>query len=660
MVRIKTVLNFLAYGIALLGFVPLFPYLETVPRMIFPAAFVSGIMADRKIFPIPAWISTVISILFFVFYAAQFTKDNVVGPAVNLLVILLSVRLFSDKTDRNYLQIFALSLFSFTSSSLFSLSPVFLIYLSLILVLIAVSLVMLTFYSTSSEPLVSPRGLTRIMSVALLMPVAALPLMLLLFIILPRTQVPLWNFLNIGGVKVTGLTEKVEPGSASAVSEVKNIALRADCEKLPKDRLYWRGIVLNTFEGNAWVRKKTPPGEEGAMLKGKTVRQTIYPEPGRAVYLVALNVPRGISGTRFTAEHDYTYTARGGGIGRIKYDVESVLSDTIETRKAIDRNFYLHVPERLSRRMVDLGKSIAGKGKDDEEKISLLESEFMARNLTYATANLPVGEFPLDEFLFEKRRGHCEFFASSFAVLLRLAGVPARLVGGFLGGEYNDLGGYYVVSDDMAHVWVEAYIQGKGWLMIDPSKWAVNFPGAVESGQRSFAQSLRMTIDAFSYYWNVAVIDYDLERQLRFINSANIGLRGLSLRAILKLAVYLAIFPCLAVIAIAMMKRREKSSREERILARFLRKVAKEYRIWISPETGLHELSATLNNPVATRFVAIYGRAVYHDRRLAPEEIRELTILISKMIGTKSRGHSGMDSGPGNMVRIQGNGIDKP
>ena len=390
-----------------------------------------------------------------------------------------------------------------------------------------------------------------------------------------------------------------------------------------------------------------PPGEEGGTVKGEIIRQTIYPEPGRMTYLVALNIPRTISGVRYSRENDYTFTAKGGGTGRIKYEAVSVAGDAIETNKGIDRNFYLKVPEKLSQRMIDLGKGIAGKGKSDAEIISLLEGEFTARKLTYATTNLPVGEFPLDEFLFEKRRGHCEFFASSFATLLRLAGVPARLVGGYLGGEYNDLGGYYVVTDDMAHVWVEAYVSGKGWVMIDPSRWAVNFPGAREPGQRSFVQRLGMTVDAFSYYWNLAVINYDLERQLKLINSANIGVKGLSLHAFLKMALYLAVFPFVAVIAVTAARKWGKSSREERILTRFLRKVRRAYRIHVSPETGLHELAATLDNPLVFRFVALYGSAVYHDRKLEPEEMRELAMLIRNLKGPKSINPSGFDSGPG-------------
>lgn len=628
MVKIKSVLNLLTYCIAIIGFVPLFPYLEHIPRILFPLALASGVVLDRKNVRINTWIPTVISLVFFVFYAAQFTRVNLVVPAVNLLVILLSVRLFSEKAPRNHLQIFALSLFSLTSSSLFSLSPIFLVYLFLMFALIAVSLVILTFCSNSSQPLVSRTGLRKILSVALIMPVAALPLMVFLFIILPRTQFPLWQFLSLGSGKETGFSEKVEPGSASAVGEVKNVAFRASCERLPIHRLYWRGIVLNSFEGNAWVRKEMPHGEEGATIRGQTIRQTIYPEPGRTIYLSTLNIPRAVTGIRYSRDSDFVYRATTGGFGRIKYDVVSVDSDMIEPRKMIDRNFYLNLPGKLSGRLVGVGKEIAAKGKNDGDKVSLLENFFQSRKLKYATTGLPVGENSLEEFLLDKGRGHCEFFASSAALLLRLSGVPARLVGGYYGGEYNDIGGYYVVTEEMAHVWVEAYVTGKGWVTIDPSRWAVNFAGARENSARSYLQRMELMIDAFSYYWNVAIINYDLERQLRLISSANIGLKKFSPRIGMILVLCLAAFASLVATAVFVSKKWGKHSREERVLMRFLRTVKKRYRIQLTPGMGLLELSASIDDAAARRFVALYTGKIYRDRRLEPEEIRELNRLI--------------------------------
>ena len=637
MINSKRVLDLLAYGIALIGFVPLFPYLDPLSRLFFPAALVFGFLADRKTFRTAAWISTATSLIFFAYYGVSVSRDNLVGPVVNLLVILLSVRLFSEKTARNYLQIFAISLLAFAGSSLFTVSPLFLVYLFLMLLLIAVSLVLLTYYSNSSDPYVSRRGLKKILSTALIMPIASLPLLLVFFFILPRTQFPLWNFLAVSGAAVTGMSDTVVPGSSPVVGEAKNVAFRANCERLPKEQTYWRGIVLNAIENNAWVRRPIPPGEEGGVTKGRTIRQTIYPEPGRTSYLVALNIPRGISGIRSSGDRDFTFTARGGGSGRIKYDAQSVLSDTIVANRGIDRRFYLTVPERQPGRLVDLGESIARRGKSDEEKLTLLESEFLSARLAYATTGLPVGASALESFLFEKKRGHCELFASSFALLLRLAGVPSRLVGGYLGGEYNDLGGYYVVTDSMAHVWVEAYIQGKGWVTIDPSRLAADFPGAREPGKRSLASRLGMALDAFSYYWNVSVINYDLERQFRLIRDSGIAVKALNLKRLAVLTLYCGGVLLTVLAAGYAVKRWRTGTAEEKLLKRFTKKIAREYGIMIVPETGLHDLSGKLADPLVTRFVALYGSAVYHDRRLGPDELRELDSILRDIKGSGRR-----------------------
>ncbi len=311
MIRIKTILNLLTYIVALLGFMPLFPYLEPLPRFVMGACIAAGIMIDWKERSVNPRIPTIVSLLFFIFYVARFTREDLVGPAVNLLAVLLAIRLCSEKSPRNYLQIYALSLFSLAGSSLFNLSALFLVYFLLMLTLIAVSLVILTFSSSSSSKAVSRAGMKKIIATALVMPVASLPLLLFFFFILPRAQYPLWDFLNPKKGKVVGLGEKVDPGGASAVGETRKVAFRVSCAKLPKSFLYWRGIVLNSFEGEGWIRREPPGTEQELAGKGEFVRQTVFPEPGQSAYLPALNIPRMISGMRFSQSFDCIYTRRG-------------------------------------------------------------------------------------------------------------------------------------------------------------------------------------------------------------------------------------------------------------------------------------------------------------------------------------------------------------
>jgi protein-glutamine gamma-glutamyltransferase len=631
MVRISTVLNVLTWGIALLGYAPLSPYLEAVPRLLLPAALIGGLLADRAGYRLRGALPTVVSILFFSYYGVQFRGDNVVGPAVNLLAVLLAVRLVSEKNVRHYLQIYALSLFSLAGSSLFTLHASFLFYLVSLLVLIAAALVILTFHASDETLAVSRRGLKTVLSVALLMPAAAIPLMFIFFLILPRTQYPLWNFLNVGGSQVGGFSEKVQPGAASSVGELKTAAFRVSCAKLAKEQLYWRGIVLNSFAGNAWVRGNLPADEAGFPAAAGSVRQTVYPEPGKSGYLFALNVPRSISGIRASLAPDLVVKVGGAGSNRVKYEAVSVLSGIVRTRKEIDREFYLQLPRPVSPRLLAVGREIGARGRSDAEKVELLKDFYQSGKIAYATSDLPVSSDPLDEFLFRKKRGNCEFFASSFAILLRTAGVPSRLVGGYYGGEYNEVGGYYLITEDLAHVWVEIYLSGKGWVMFDPSTLSTNFQRVKDGSHADLAIRLKMYLDAASYYWNMAVINYDLEKQLQIVNRAGNQLKRASFAfhpgKIVLWGGLLLVFPA----AVILLIRGRNTTREERILKEFLRLLQRKYPAEVTPATGLLELAKRTNEPLAGKFAAIYGEAVYRDRKLTGEECRALHEVLREI-----------------------------
>jgi hypothetical protein len=278
--------------------------------------------------------------------------------------------------------------------------------------------------------------------------------------------------------------------------------------------------------------------------------------------------------------------------------------------------------------MTAVARDVAQQGETDEERVALLKQFFLSRRISYATSDLPVSADPLDEFLFLKRRGNCEFFASSFAVLLRSTGVPARLVGGYYGGEYNDLGGYYLITEEMAHVWVEAYIAGKGWVMVDPSILSANFQGVRGDGEVGLAFRLRMYLDSCNYYWNMAIINYDLEKQFQLVNKVNSQLKRISLsvhpgKILLRTEVLL-----LLLILLIVATRTRRLSREARILRKFLRMVKRKYSFTILPSTGLHELATLAGDPLIDKFVAVYGRAVYHDRKLSGEEYKYLREIL--------------------------------
>lgn len=629
MVPVSSLITVLAYGVAVLGYLPVALHVDLVVRIAFPLALAAGIYLDRKgKYPFTGMPTTVLAFTLFVVYFFQLSMANPAAPVVNFIVVLLSVRLVNEKSSRNLLQIFALALFALASSSLFNLSAIFLVYLFLQLGLIAVSLVLLTFHSVDARLHLTRKSLWRVVGVALAMPAASVPLLLIFFAILPRTQYPLLNFLNVPGERATGFSDRVEPGKATSIGDVKTIAFRAECEQLGRNDLYWRGIVFDTMSGATWMRSTKRPAEVSVTPRGKTVRQVVYPEPSRNTYLLALDVPTSLDGVRASQDADFTFTRRIGGNSRIRYEARSVMAGVIPVPRGIDRDHYLRLPTRVSSRATDLARNFTADNPTDGERLSRVENWFMQQGFRYATSGLAVADDPVDAFLFEKRTGHCEFFASSFATLLRLAGVPTRLVGGYYGGDYNEVGGYYAVTEDRAHVWVEAFVEGRGWVRVDPSSLASNFDRAASSS-RSFTTKIGALMDSFTWYWNQAVITYDLQKQVDIIRRANRQFRGMSLSFDKRLLLPAAgIAATLAATAWCFMGRGGRTQ-EERILRRFLARIEKIYGVSRNhPSRGLKELADMVGDPAAAEFAAIFGGAVYRDRRLSAEECRQLTHII--------------------------------
>jgi protein-glutamine gamma-glutamyltransferase len=626
MVRIKSILSVLGGTVALIGYLPLQPYLGPFARWSFPVALVAGWYQERSGRFLSGKVLTPASILLFVYFAAGFDQEHLLSITADLLVVFLAIRMLGEKSGRHYLQIFALSLFCLAASSLYNLSALFLVYLLALLLLLAVSLVILTFHAQDAELSVTRVQLKKVLGVAGLMPVAALPIILVLFVLLPRTQYPLWNFLNRGGGSSTGFSETVKPGSASSVSEVKKAVLRAMSRKVPEGKLYWRGIVLNGFQENAWIRLPAPRERLRGPAPGESVAQEIYPEPSATPYLLSLNLPRQVTGVRYGDATDLVFRSRQPVDQRIKYQAVSTLSDTLKVIGGIDRDFYLQVPDRVSPRLLAAARSLSQSGLSDAGKLARLETFLRGQRVSYANTGLPVGPDALDEFLFSKKRGNCEFFASSGAILLRLAGVPARLVGGYRGGSYNEMGGYYLVTEDMAHVWMEVYLDGKGWVTVDPSSWSLGFSRPAGGGR-----SYQLYVDALGFYWNKAVITYDLEKQISLLRNVGGKARKFRVPDTLGKDLMRAMLFLVPVGLLVGWFLKRPATEEERVLRQFRRAVRRLYPEIDLARTGLFELAQQSGDQMVQEFVVTYGAALYGDRRLRQDELVRLNTVLRRL-----------------------------
>lgn len=640
MIAIRSLTAILTYVIGLCGMIPLFPWLTTFPRVTLAAGLISGLWQDRSgRWQLKPWMQNIAIVPVFSYYALQFSRSNPIQPVISVLAIMLAVRLSGEKSVRHSLQIYALSIFCLASSSLFDLSPLFLIYLGILLFIVAFALVLLTFQNQDPAMTVSMPDLKRILFSALLMPVLAVPLLLFFFPIMPRTQLPLWHFLNPSTTRTTGYSDTVEPGSQSSITQSRTLAFRVEMPRQAQSRLYWRGTVFNRTDGMKWTRI-TPIPAELPEITGQTVPQVIYPEPSSTRTLIALDRPTSLALQRVKRSPDGVFELMGTAGRRLSYSADSLSRDVIAQRNPIDRKFYLQLPDQLPARITSLASEIVLSGEEDRARIEFLENYFRNGDYRYSTVYLATGDRAIEQFLYEKKQGHCEFFASSFALLLRAAGVPCRLVGGYLGGEYNLLGGYYLVTEEKAHVWVEAYIDGSGWVRIDPSSFATNAGDVwTAPGSRSLKLRIALALDTLNHAWNRSVITYDFEQQINIARHVGSRLQGVNPSKMLRSSMpYFAGSLLLAGLLYAIRRSSLFRSREQRILRRFLRMVEREFDFSTGEgRAGLFEIASATANSHVYDFVAIYAGAVYHDRTLTDDEYLRLRQILRLMRGTGSK-----------------------
>jgi transglutaminase-like putative cysteine protease len=630
MVAIRTLTTALTYAISLCGVIPLLPWLATAPRIFLAIGFLFGIWQDRRgIWSLKPWMQHCIIVPIFIFYIFQYSRSNPIQPVVSVLTIMLSLRLSGEKTVRYSLQIQALSLFCLASFSLFDLSPIFLLYVGLLLVLVAMALVLLTFYNQDSDMRLSLPDLSKVLVAGLLLPLLSLPLMLLFFPILPRTQFPLWNFMSSTPALTTGLSDKVEPGMQSSVRESPALAFRAEMPR-QASQPYWRAIVYNQITGNRWTRDRAVPNEK-TTIRGRTVVQAIYPEPSDSKVLPTLDRPTFIAIRRSNSAPDSVFEFTGLSRKRLNYTVESVVEGIAVSGASINKPFYLRIPTVIPTRVKQFAADVRRSGKSDRARLYFLETYFRNGGYSYSTKNLPTGSNALESFLFEEKKGNCSFFASSFALLLRVAGVPCRLVGGYLGGDYNELGNYYLVSESMSHVWVEVFIDGSGWLRVDPSSFAVNAGNIFgDHKNRDIILRLLLLVDSLDHAWNRTIIPYDLERQINIFNSVGELLHDAESKKILGSIVKLLVFIAVCVGGIFAIRRNQFfRSSEERILRRFFLQAGLNFVADKSQRrTGLFEIANKSGNEKIIEFVNIYSGAVYRDRKLTGKEYQALKKML--------------------------------
>ena len=637
MVKISHILQILTYMVVAISYASIFHYLEPYHSLSFVLLLILSIYLNfNRIIRIPRWVLNSISIFILVISALAVTTEYLVEPVLGALIVLVAIKLLEEKTFRDYAQIFAMCIFLLIGSSLLSLSIAFLGYFSLIALFSTTALILLAYFAQDAEIAIYRSTMSKVLVQSLLICSIALPGSLIFFIILPRTNYPIFSFLNKNGYAMSGFTDTIKLGEISEIQEDNNVIFRAQMAQIDERELYWRGIVLDEFDGVSWKSSNRRSDFSMDPLQGRKIAQVIYLEPYGNKFLFALDKPQSIALRHVHFSEKLSYFLPDHINERIRYEARSIISDFLPGQ-IMDLNQYLQVPPNFSPRIRELVEDLS-KGKSDAETLEAMLRFIDLGNYRYSIKNLPTSAEPLDDFLFRHKMGNCEFFASSLAVMLRMAGIPARLVGGYRGGYYNKTAGYYMVLQHNAHVWVEAYLHKRqGWMRIDPTLYS-RMDSSIGADKGFFLQ-FKLLLDTFNYYWHTFIINYDFSKQLALIKKIKATIQkpdikiGLAKNRFRGYLPYLLTLPLLAFL-VSMAAKIILRKPDEMLIARFQKRL-RQYGFTRKSSEGLEEFAARIGEKElrekAQEFVDRFESIYYKDSKFVKDDIRALIRRLDKL-----------------------------
>ncbi|MFH1044027.1 MAG: DUF3488 and transglutaminase-like domain-containing protein [Pseudomonadota bacterium] len=455
-------------------------------------------------------------------YRTVFGRDS----GVALLVLFLSLKLLETHHQRDAMVLILLSYFLALTNFFYSQT---LPTAGLMLAAVLVNTASLANFAAPA------RELRANLKTALVLLAQAAPVMLILFFLFPRIQGPLWGLPQDAYSGVTGLSDSMSPGAISRLSQSEAIAFRVKFQKdaPARPQLYWRGPVFWHFDGRTWRAGDVRPfGQLKFEAGGEPYDYEMTLEPHNHNWLFALElaakIPPGASVTT-----DYMLISRIPVRNRVRYDMRSYTHFTTGNADDADElRPALQLPRGFNPRARRLAEDWAARVATDAAVAQRALSYFREQGFVYTLEPPLLGRDSVDEFLFGSKRGFCEHYASSFVFLLRAAGVPARVVTGYQGGDVNPVDQYMIVRQSDAHAWAEVWLKGRGWVRFDPTAAAA--PARVESGIAAavpatdplplmarttlvWLREARYNWDALANKWNQLVLGYNPERQREFL-----------------------------------------------------------------------------------------------------------------------------------------------
>ena len=483
------------------------------------------------------------------FLSVGFGYGTLLGlePWIAALILAFVLKLLEMHQHRDAHTVIVLAYFVALTEFLFEQSIPYMLYIYACITVITAALVGLNQEAVNVS-------LQQTMKKASVMLLQAIPLMLVLFVLFPRIA-PLWTVPLQTNVARTGVTDTLAPGNIAQLVQSDELVFRATFEgPVPSSSLlYWRGIVLSYFdhEEQAWTQER--PGVYGRTLRGKKdevpwkdnmeylgdeVKYSVVMEPTNQNWVFSLTLPEAESSGRIGLVRDFRFFSLQEINAKFRYELTSHLDSRMDiTLSDFWRYRYTLLPGNDNPKTVELAKSLRASSDTPEEYMRKVMLYYTTEGFVYTLRPPTLNGDTIDEFLFKSRRGFCEHFASSFVYLMRRGGIPARVVVGYQGGEYNRRGNYVAVHQFDAHAWSEVWLEGHGWVRVDPT--SVISPERIESGLESavageflsdvglslmkFRSSLiitelRLQLSALNHYWDVWVVGYSPSVQISMLN----------------------------------------------------------------------------------------------------------------------------------------------
>jgi transglutaminase-like putative cysteine protease len=524
-------------GLAL-SIVPHVPHIRAWILLLAAGAAALRIAIEVKHWPMLAkWLRSVLAFVALLAVLLDYRTLNGIDAGTALLIIMAGMKLLETRTVRDLTVIVFLSYFALFAAFLYNQSLLRLPYMLVTAWLLTVTL-MRIHQTTTSMSIREALGITGKMFAQ------ALPLAVLLFLLFPRLPGQFWSVVPARGEAMTGLSDEMSPGDVSDLSISTELAFRAKfVGPLPPPReRYWRGPVLHDFDGRTWRQPRSGFVEQEVSTGGATYEYDLMIEPHQRRWIFALDLPTSWPKRRAARTSDLQLlTPYDRPISTLtSFRLESATGYTVSgPLPNLMRETDMRLPGGRNERSILLAREMRARAGSDEAFVAAVLQKFRDEEYFYTLEPPRLQLDSIDDFLFNTRRGFCEHFASAFTMLARAAGIPARVVTGYQGGEYNPMSGYLLIRQSDAHAWSEVWLAGRGWVRVDPT--AAVAPERVERGieaalteggeslpgsflrQSAAFMQLRLAWDAVNTFWNNQVVAFGEAQQRWLLERLNIG-----------------------------------------------------------------------------------------------------------------------------------------